>query len=80
MAKKVIPPTLSAFNDLPAAALVDVHFVALLFGCSTSTVWRRSQAGTLPAPVKVSEQQTRWRVGDIRQALANLGNGGRAAA
>jgi predicted DNA-binding transcriptional regulator AlpA len=80
MATKRIPPTLSAFNDLPDAALIDVFFVALLFDCSTTTVWRRAKTGLLPAPLRISDQQTRWRVGDIRQALAGLGNAGKRAA
>lgn len=74
MRRKVIPTTLSAFDQLPDSALVNVCFVALLFGCSSNTVWRRSRCGVLPAPIRVSSQQTRWRVGDVRKSLASLSN------
>ena len=80
MAAKTIPPTLAAFNALPDEALIDVKFVAVLFDCSENTVWRRSKpGGMLPAPIRVSPQQTRWRVGGIRKSLASLDND-RAAA
>lgn len=73
MAKKTIPPTLAAFHSLPDEALIDVRFVAVLFDCSENTIWRRSKpGGILPAPIRVSPQQTRWRVGGIRRALAAL--------
>ena len=72
MATKTIPPTLAAFNALPDEALIDVRFVAVLFDCSENTVWRRAKPGVLPAPIRVSTQQTRWCVGGIRRALAAL--------
>ena len=80
MAAKKIPPTLAAFQTLPGEALIDVKFVAILFGCSENTVWRRSRSGVLPVPIRVSPQQTRWRVGDVRCALAAVGGSGEAAA
>ena len=80
MAAKKIPPTLAAFHVLPDEALIDVKFVAVLFDCSENTVWRRARSGgMLPAPIRVSPQQTRWRVGGIRKALAALDNGLAAA-
>jgi len=82
MAQRLIPPTLAAFGDLPDDALIDVRCVALLFGCSVNTVWRRcrSRSGTLPKPVHPSPHQARWRVGDLRKALAGLANPVAAAA
>ncbi|MFT3963708.1 helix-turn-helix transcriptional regulator [Propionivibrio sp.] len=74
MATKKIPPTLVAFNSLPDEALIDVRFVAVLFDCSDNTVWRRVKSGMLPSPIRVSPQQTRWRVGGIRKVLASLDN------
>lgn len=74
MASKKIPPTLAAFHTLPDEALIDVKFVAVLFDCSENTVWRRARTGMLPTPIRVSSQQTRWRVGGIRKSLASLGN------
>lgn len=74
MATKKIPPTLAAFHTLPDEALIDVKFVAVLFDCSENTIWRRARTGMLPSPIRVSSQQTRWRVGGIRKSLASLGN------
>ena len=34
---------------------------------SKSTTWRKARQGLFPNPVKVSEQITAWRVGDIRE-------------
>ena len=36
---------------------------------SKSTLWRHIRAGSFPAPVKLSERVTAWRVGDVRQWL-----------
>lgn len=76
MAQKNIPPTLAAFDSLPDSALIDVKVVSGVFGCSENTAWRRY--GSLA--IKVSPQQTRWRVADVRKALADLANPDRAAA
>lgn len=70
---KVIIRELAEFESLPDSALVDDRIVAGVFGCSRNTVWRRGKAGGIwPRPIKVSDQQTRFRVGDIRKALAAL--------
>jgi predicted DNA-binding transcriptional regulator AlpA len=74
MAQRTIPPELAAVNVLPDFALIDVRICALLLSCSENTVWRRSKAGSFPKPIRVSPQQTRWRVGDVRKALASLAN------
>ncbi len=79
MASKTIPPTLAAFHTLPDEALIDVKCLSVLFGCSENTIWRRSRTGVLPTPIRVSQNQTRWRVGGIRKALAALDNGLAAA-
>ncbi len=76
MAQKTIPPNLAAFDALPDSALIDVKVVSGIFGCSENTAWRRY--GSLA--IKVSPQQTRWRVADVRKALAALENPGRDAA
>jgi prophage regulatory protein len=36
---------------------------------SAPTLWRKVKAGTFPAPHKLSDRVTAWRVGDIRQWL-----------
>jgi predicted DNA-binding transcriptional regulator AlpA len=33
---------------------------------SGATVWRKCKEGSFPKPVKISEQITAWRLGDIR--------------
>ena len=73
MAAYKIPLTLAAFHSLPDEALIDVKVVAVLFDCSENTVWRRAKSGVLPVPIRVSPQQTRWRVGAIRKALVSAG-------
>lgn len=74
MARRNIPPALAAFDSLPDSALIDAAAYSLLLGCSANTIWRRAAAGIIPRPIKVSAQQTRWRVGDVRKAMATLGN------
>lgn len=36
---------------------------------SAPTLWRKVKAKTFPAPVKLSERVTAWRVGDVREWL-----------
>lgn len=69
-----IPLALAEFDSLPDSALIDARTIAGLMGCSINTVWRRAKAKALPAPIRVSAAQTRWRVGDVRKALSDLGN------
>lgn len=65
-----LPESLQEFDSLPNSALVRVPTVAKLFGVSTVTVWRHVAGGKLPAPVRFSERVTAWRVGDLREVLA----------
>lgn len=51
-------------NPRTAAYLSD-RDLAVRYGISRPTVWRWAGNGTLPAPVKLSEGCTRWRVSDI---------------
>lgn len=76
MAKHTIPLALTEFDSLPDSALIDVRVYARLLSCSPNTIWRRANAKILPAPIRISPQQTRWRVGDVRQALSMLSIGG----
>lgn len=68
MAQQPIPKALASFDDLPDSALIDVKTIAGVFSCSVNTAWRRF--GHLA--IKVSPQQTRWRVANIRKELAAL--------
>jgi prophage regulatory protein len=38
---------------------------------SRATMWRRIAEGTFPAPIKVSDNVSAWRWGDLRRWLAN---------
>lgn len=67
-----IPDALVNFDSLPDAAHVRLPVVCGLFACSPATAWRRAKAGTIPAPVKLSERVTAWRVGDLRAVLAEF--------
>lgn len=70
---KAITRDLAKFDSWPDSALVDDKTVADVLGCSRNTVWRRAKAGGIwPRPIKVSDQQTRFRVGDVRKALDAL--------
>lgn len=42
-----------------------VQQVAARLGVSVATVWRWAADGTLPKPVKLGPNTTRWRVADI---------------
>ena len=68
----IIKPAIAGFDQMPDSALVDVETVAVVTGQSRNSVWRKSKAGTLPAPVKVGPKTTRWKVGAIRAYLASL--------
>ena len=63
---------LANFDDLPGAAYVPVGVVGGLFGCSVATVWRRVRDGQIPAPHRLGKRSTRWRVGDLRELLAEI--------
>jgi predicted DNA-binding transcriptional regulator AlpA len=64
-----LPASVTRFNDLPDDARVDVQAVAVLFGRSVNSIWRDVKSGRVPQPHKHG-RSTRWRVGDIRAALA----------
>ena len=64
-----IPSALKNFDSLPDSAYVRQPVVEALFGFSGSTVWRRVQAGLLPAPEKHGPRITAWNVGELRRVL-----------
>lgn len=49
-----------------SAKLLDVQSVADLLGCSTRHIYRLSDAGRMPAPVKLGSL-VRWSAGAIRE-------------
>ena len=52
---------------LRQAALLK-HYVPF----SAATLWRNVRAGTFPAPVKLSQRVTAWRIADIRRWMASV--------
>lgn len=52
---------------LPDTGFVRQPLVLALVPISKSTLWRRIQARTFPAPIKLSPGVTVWRAEDIRQ-------------
>ncbi len=66
---------------VPSLALPETGFlrqpqVLAFVPISKSTLWRRIQARTFPAPVKLSERVTVWRAEDIRRWIAQQGQPG----
>ncbi len=64
-------PIPTAFSALPDDALIRLYAMMAwgLVPFSSSTLWRKCRTGEFPAPLKVSNQITAWRVGDVRRWL-----------
>lgn len=61
----------------PGVMLLDVRAVADMLGCSTRHVYRLSDAGRMPAPVKLgSLVRWRWSTGDPITGLQEWLNAG----
>jgi predicted DNA-binding transcriptional regulator AlpA len=58
---------------LPETGFLRQPQVLAFVPISKSTLWRRIQARTFPAPVKLSERVTVWRAEDIRRWIAQQG-------
>jgi predicted DNA-binding transcriptional regulator AlpA len=67
--KRRVDRALQTFPSLPDAALTDIRVVSALLSRSRASIWRDVERGRLASPVKVGHS-TRWRVGDVRAALA----------
>ncbi len=50
-------------------AVINVREVAELLGVSARTVWRMSQRGEIPAPIRLGDRVVRWRLSDLREHL-----------
>lgn len=57
---------ISAFDQLPDAALLSVDEVAALVGRSNASIWRDARRGSLAKPIKFGSRTARWKVGDVR--------------
>jgi excisionase family DNA binding protein len=51
------------------AALIDVRAVAALLGCSTRHIYRLTDAGRMPTPVRLGAL-IRWRRAEIEEWIA----------
>lgn len=69
--RRRVDRALETFPFLPDEALIGVHVVSALLGRSKASIWRDVERGRLASPVKVGHS-TRWRVGDVRAALAGV--------
>ena len=72
MPQRATPEELASFGTLPDDALVSQPMVEGLLQASSTTVWRLTGAGRLPQPVKITARSVRWRVGELRLALARF--------
>lgn len=61
---------LKSFDELPDSAHVAEPVVCAIVGCSHASLWRWTKAGILPQPKRFG-RSTRWRVGELRAALAS---------
>ncbi len=61
----------SSLRDGPMAevTLLTVRQVAELLGVHARSIWRLSQAGDIPAPIRLGERVVRWRLSDLREHL-----------
>lgn len=50
-------------------AVINVREVAELLGVNARTVWRMSQRGEIPAPIRLGDRVVRWRLSDLREHL-----------
>jgi prophage regulatory protein len=57
----------SNFGELPATGYVrQSQLIPAILPLSAATLWRKVKDGSFPAPVKLSQRVTAWRVEDIR--------------
>ena len=65
-----------SFDDLPDLALIQVKSLIdyKVVPYSVTSIWRFVRKGQFPAPIKVSDGITAWRVGDIKKYLLDINN------
>jgi prophage regulatory protein len=78
--------TIPSFDALPDGAYIRVSRLVIdpkrpdvpaPVPFSAPTLWRKVKNNTFPAPVKLSDRVTAWRVGDVRQWLAQRPGSGK---
>ena len=58
----------SPFGGLPATGYIrQAQLIPDIVPFSSATLWREVKAGSFPAPVKLSQRVTAWRVEDVRK-------------
>jgi len=63
-------------GNLPVTGYVrQSQLIPAIVPFSSATLWRNVKAGTFPAPVKLSERVTAWRVEDVRAWMKSRGCG-----
>lgn len=61
----------TTFDDLPDTAFArEAQLVPSPLPFSSATLWRKVRAKKFPAPIKLGERMTAWRVGDVRKWIA----------
>ena len=60
-------------STLPQTGFIRLPQVLQLYPVSRSTLWLRVKEGRFPAPVKLSERVTAWKVETLREFLAAAG-------
>lgn len=66
-----LPMEVTNFSDLPDEAHIRLHVMKILFGCSSSSIYRGIKSGLIPAPHHFyGMKNSCWQVGKVRAALA----------
>ena len=74
-ASRLATAMIQGLDTLPHEACVPIEVVIYLTGRSRASIWRDVAAKRLPAPFKVGPRSTRWKLGDIRQAMTKMQGG-----
>lgn len=59
---------------LPETGFLRQSQVLLFVPISKSTLWRRVDSGSFPAPLKLSARVTAWRAEDVRRWILDQGD------
>ena len=62
--------SISTASERDPLDLIDLKSLARLLALSPGTIRRKVKNGSFPRPIRLSEQTTRWRRGDVEQWLA----------
>jgi prophage regulatory protein len=69
--EQALNATVRAYTAPADDRLITDKEVAHLLGASRSWVWVLTREGKLPAPIKLSQRCTRWRLVEVREWMAN---------